>query len=124
MVLLTAVMTSEDNMFADLVMLIVPKAATWKYDVQPQSVLLTVYRLRYENRVVRVSDCVGLEYCRDGSNPLGYSLIPTISSSGNRMDLSILPELVDQEKLTSPLEIQRVVDHLELSRKISEQRKI
>ncbi|GAU95940.1 hypothetical protein RvY_07457 [Ramazzottius varieornatus] len=110
-------MASEEDMFADLLMLVIPKAAQedarWKFDVQKQSRLLTAYRLRYENYTAKVSDCVCLQFCRDATNPFGYSLIPTFTSGGREMDWWYLPTASGKNVLTSAQEVQKLLDHLD-----------
>ena len=113
-------MASESDLFVDLIMLVVPKIAAerarWKYDVQDQDKRLTVYRLRYENGAATVSDCLSLQLCCHPSNPLGYSLIPTFftaSPSAHHKDPSSVPDVLIKEVLTSPLEIQVLLDQLD-----------
>ncbi|GAU99136.1 hypothetical protein RvY_10178-2 [Ramazzottius varieornatus] len=106
----------QAGLFADFVMLVVPKvgqeSARWKYDVRKEDRILTVYRLGYKEQTAVVNECLCLQFRTDASDPSAYSMIPTFSVRGQKADTSLVTELLGKTTLTSPLDLQILLDHL------------
>ena len=103
------------GLFLDFVTLVVPKVETesarWKYDVRKEVKTLTVYKLMYKDRISHVSDCLHLQFHAEPSDSSAYSFIPTFSSCGQVVDASFISQLLGKPVLTSPLDLQILLDH-------------